>query len=174
MNFLNKRTRAMNEEWRENLASYFQRMLPLLCSLLMLFFSYVPLDLPISNHVRPSVGMICAYFWLLHRPDVFNLFSVYVLGLVEDVISSAPVGSNIFAMLVMYLLVTNLSRFFNAKPFVIIWYGFVLFSLRRGRRRAGAGRWWPPPRVLAQRGLFPAEADTAFPGSCPPLPWPAR
>ena len=47
----------------------------------------------------------------------------------EDVISSAPVGSNIFALLVMYLLVTNLSRFFNAKPFVIIWYGFVLFSL---------------------------------------------
>lgn len=119
----------MNEEWSENLASYFQRMLPLLCSLLMLFFSYVPLDFPISNHIRPSVGMICAYFWLLHRPDVFNLFSAYVLGLVEDAISSAPVGSNIFAMLVMYLLVTNLSRFFNAKPFVIIWYGFALFSL---------------------------------------------
>ncbi len=119
----------MNEEWSENLASYFQRMLPLLCSLLMLFFSYVPLDFPISNQIRPSVGMICAYFWLLHRPDVFNLFSAYVLGLVEDAISSAPVGSNIFAMLVMYLLVTNLSRFFNAKPFVIIWYGFALFSL---------------------------------------------
>lgn len=119
----------MNEEWSENLASYFQRMLPLFCSLLMLFFSYVPLDLPISSHICPSVGMICAYFWLLHRPDVFNLFSVYVLGLVEDIISSAPIGSNIFAMLVMYLLVTNLSRFFNAKPFVIIWYGFALFSL---------------------------------------------
>lgn len=119
----------MNEEWSENLASYFQRMLPLLCSLVMLFFSYIPLDLPISNHIRPSVGVICAYFWLLHRPDVFNLLSVYILGLVEDIISSVPMGTNIFTLLIMYLLVTNLSRFFNAKPFVIIWYGFALFSL---------------------------------------------
>lgn len=73
--------------------------------------------------------MICTYFWLLHRPDVFNLLSVYLLGLTEDVISSAPFGSNIFALLVLYVLVTNLSRFFNAKPFVIIWYGFALLSL---------------------------------------------
>lgn len=119
----------MNDEWSENLTLYFQRLLPLLFSLLLLFVSYIPLDLPISNNIRPVVGMICTYFWLLHRPDVFNLLSVYLLGLTEDVISSAPFGSNIFALLVLYVLVTNLSRFFNAKPFVIIWYGFALLSL---------------------------------------------
>lgn len=119
----------MNDEWSENLTLYFQRLLPLLFSLLLLFVSYIPLDLPISNNISPAVGMICTYFWLLHRPDVFNLLSVYLLGLTEDVISSAPFGSNIFALLVLYVLVTNLSRFFNAKPFVIIWYGFALLSL---------------------------------------------
>ena len=119
----------MNDEWSENLTLYFQRLLPLLFSLLLLFVSYIPLDLPISNNIRPAVGMIFTYFWLLHRPDVFNLLSVYLLGLTEDVISSAPFGSNIFALLVLYVLVTNLSRFFNAKPFVIIWYGFALLSL---------------------------------------------
>ena len=119
----------MNDEWSENLTLYFQRLLPLLFSLLLLFVSYIPLDLPISNNIRTEVGMICTYFWLLHRPDVFNLLSVYLLGLTEDVISSAPFGSNIFALLVLYVLVTNLSRFFNAKPFVIIWYGFALLSL---------------------------------------------
>ena len=86
----------MNDEWSENLTLYFQRLLPLLFSLLLLFVSYIPLDLPISNNIRPAVGMICTYFWLLHRPDVFNLLSVYLLGLTEDVISSAPFGSNIF------------------------------------------------------------------------------
>ena len=87
----------MNDEWSENLTLYFQRLLPLLFSLLLLFVSYIPLDLPISNNIRPAVGMICTYFWLLHRPDVFNLLSVYLLGLTEDVISSAPFGSNICA-----------------------------------------------------------------------------
>ena len=118
----------MNDELSANLTMYFQRLLPLLFSLLLLFVSYIPLDLPISNSIRPSVGMVCVYFWLLYRPDVFNLLSVYLLGMAEDIISSAPFGSNIFALLVMYVLVTNLYRFFNAKPFVIIWYGFALLS----------------------------------------------
>lgn len=118
----------MSEEWSENLTLYFQRLLPLLVSLFLLFVSYIPLDFALSNNMRPAVGMICVYFWLLHRPDVFNLMSVYVLGVTEDIISSAPFGSNVFAVLVMYVLVTNLARYFNAKPFIIIWYGFALLS----------------------------------------------
>ena len=49
----------MNDEWSENLTLYFQRLLPLLFSLLLLFVSYIPLDLPVSNNIRPAVGMIC-------------------------------------------------------------------------------------------------------------------
>ena len=119
----------MNDEWGETLTLYLQRLLPLLFSLLLLPVPYVPFNMPVSNNIRPAAGMICVYFWLLYRPDVFNLLSVYFLGLTEDIISSAPFGSNIFALLVMYVLVTNLSRFFNAKPFIIIWYGFALLSL---------------------------------------------
>ena len=46
----------MNDEWSENLTLYFQRLLPLLFSLLLLFVSYIPLDLPIPNNIRPAVG----------------------------------------------------------------------------------------------------------------------
>lgn len=119
----------MSEEWGENLALYFQRLLPLISSVFLLFISYIPLDIPLSNNIRPAVGMICVYFWLLHRPDIFNLLSVYILGLIEDIITSAPFGSNIFALLVLYVLVTNLAKYFNAKPFTIIWLGFAVLSL---------------------------------------------
>lgn len=119
----------MSEELSENLALYIQRLLPLISSVFLLFISYIPLDLPLSNNIRPAVGMICVYFWLLHRPDIFNLLSVYILGLIEDIISSAPFGSNIFALLVLYVLVTNLAKYFNAKPFTIIWSGFAVLSL---------------------------------------------
>ena len=29
----------------------------------------------------------------------------------------------------MYVLVNNTSRFLNAKPFIVLWYGFVVLSL---------------------------------------------
>ena len=119
----------MARELGENITSVFQRVLPFLSSAVLVLFSYVPLDFMFLNSIRPAMGIICVYFWLQHRPDLFNLGSVFCLGLLDDVVSASPLGSNIFEMLLMYVLVNNTSRLLNAKPFVVLWYGFVLLSL---------------------------------------------
>lgn len=119
----------MAQELDENFTSFFQRLLPFLTSVILVLFSYVPLDVIFFNSIRPAIGIICVYFWLQHRPDLFNLWSVFGLGLIDDVISSSPLGSNIFELLLMYVLVNNTSRFLNAKPFIVLWYGFVVLSL---------------------------------------------
>jgi rod shape-determining protein MreD len=78
--------------------------------------------------MRPAVGMVCVYYWIIHRPDIFNLLSVYVLGMFEDILSSIPMGGNIFTFLVLYILLLNLGRFFNGKPFIVTWYGFAILA----------------------------------------------
>ena len=103
----------MQDEVAENLKNYLQRMTPLLFSVFLIMLSYVPLDFPLANNIRPAVGMVCVYYWIIHRPDLFNLVSVYLLGLFEDVLSEVPLGTNIFTLLVLYLLLLNLARFFN-------------------------------------------------------------
>ena len=119
----------MSEELRENLAASLQKLLPLLTSVILVLMSYVPLNFAAANNLRPAVGLMCVFFWMLHRPDVFNLFSVYFLGLVEDIVTSAPFGANIFACLIMYLLVRNLAGYLIGKPIVVTWYGFAVFCL---------------------------------------------
>lgn len=119
----------MAKELDENITSVFQRLLPFAVSALLLLFSYVPFDFMFLNSIRPAMGMICVYFWLQHRPDLFNLGSVFFLGVLDDVVTSSPLGSNIFELLLMYVLVNNTSRFLNAKPFVVLWYGFALLAL---------------------------------------------
>ena len=119
----------MGKNLDENISSLFQRLLPFLSWVLLVLLSYIPLDFMFLNSIRPAIGIICVYFWLQHRPDLFNLGSVFCLGLVDDVISSSPFGSNVFEMLLMYVLVNNTSRFLNAKPFVVLWYGFGVLAL---------------------------------------------
>lgn len=119
----------IDKDLDSNITSYFQKILPLASSILLLLISYIPLDFSIFNNIRPAVVLVCVYFWMLHRPDLFNLFSVFLLGMTDDIISSAPMGSSIFEVLVMYLLINNLQRFFNGKPFAITWYGFAILSL---------------------------------------------
>ena len=52
-----------------------------------------------------------------------------IAGLIDDFLSSSPLGSNIFEMLLLYVLINNTSRLLNAKPFVVLWCGFAALSL---------------------------------------------
>ena len=119
----------MNEDFNENVVPLFQKSLPLISSIVVLFLAYLPINMALFNNMRPDLGLACIYFWMLHRPDLFNLASIVVLGLVDMVISSALPGASLLAYLTMYLLLYNTQKFFNAKPFVVIWYGFMALSL---------------------------------------------
>lgn len=115
----------MNEEFRENVTAYFQRITPFLISAVMIFISYIPLNFYASGIMRPELGLICVFFWVLRRPDLFNMFSVFFLGLIDDILSSAPLGSNIIVYLTVYQLVMSMYSFFYNKPFIVSWYGFA-------------------------------------------------
>ena len=56
----------MSEDLDENITSLFQRLLPFMSSVLLLLISYIPLDFSVFNNIRPSIGLICVYFWMLH------------------------------------------------------------------------------------------------------------
>ena len=119
----------MNEEFDENVVSFFQKILPLFCSVLIVLLSYLPINMVIFNNIRPDYGMICIYFWILHRPDLFNLTSIVILGIFTMVLSSSIPGLDLLGYLTLYLLLYNTQKFFNTKPFVVIWYGYMALSL---------------------------------------------
>ena len=114
----------MDESLGEHIALGLQRFLPLLASILMLLVAHMPVGIALPGNIKIVVSIACVYFWLLYRPDLFNLWSACLLGLFEDAMSAAPLGTGLFSMLLCFVLVTNLARFFTAKPLVIIWYGF--------------------------------------------------
>lgn len=115
----------MREEIKENIKLSMQRIVPFLLSLMFILFNYIPANIGIPNIIRPEMGLLCVFYWVLCRPDLFNMFMVFFLGLVSDVMSASPIGTNIISYLTMYLIVSNLSKFFNNKPYSIIWYGFA-------------------------------------------------
>lgn len=115
----------MNEDWDETLKSYIQRLLPLATSVVWVALSYMPFDFLLSTNIHPNVAVICVYYWILHRPDVFNLFSVFILGLFDDILTSAPLGSNIFQLLLLYVLIGYMVKYFNGKSFELLWAGFL-------------------------------------------------
>ena len=112
----------------ENFKAYLQKMLPFVSSVVFLFCSYLPFDLLPIKTIHPELIFVCIYFWMIHRPDLFGLLSVFFLGLIDDLISNVPMGTNVFAVLILFAFLSNLLRFFNGKSFVITWYGFMFVA----------------------------------------------
>ena len=119
----------MSEDFEERVISVFQRLLPIITSVVLMLLSYLPVNFSILTIVRPDLALACVYFWMLHRPDLFGLTSIVVLGIVDGAVSSAVPGAGLLLYLTMYVLVYNTQKFFNAKPFVMVWYGYMALCL---------------------------------------------
>ena len=116
----------MREGWHEVLANWLLRWLPLFVSILWLMVSFIPLKSELSANARPMFGLMCIYFWTAYRSDLFSLMSVFVLGMISDVLSVAPLGIYLFMYLIMYLSVIKISKYINDKTFEILWIGLAL------------------------------------------------
>ena len=114
----------MRDDLKENIRVSLQHSLPFLLSLLYILINYAPSRLWLLNDIRPAVGVICVFYWMLYRPDLFNMVVVFVLGFISDILSSAPMGTDIISFLAIYVVISNLSSLFNNKPFTFIWLGF--------------------------------------------------
>ena len=116
----------MKESLREILNGYFKKTIPLLTTLFLVLIGFVPTHLPFSHFLRPDLALICLYFWVLYRLDLFGVLSVIVLGLVVDSLSGAPFGMNICVLVFAYILTITYGSYVNTKPFLISWIGFAI------------------------------------------------
>ncbi len=116
----------MRENWRETVSNWILKGLPLFVSVLWIMLLFIPLRSDIGANARPLVGVMCVYFWAVYRPDLFNVWSVFILGVVSDILSVSPMGFYLFLYLVMFVLVTHLAKYITEKNFEILWVGLML------------------------------------------------
>lgn len=117
------------DESISNVVSYqLKKILPLISSVLLVLFTYIPLSVPLLKFLRPDVALICVYFWTLYRRDLFGPISVALLGVVSDSLTSLPLGTNMFVFIFVYIMSINYARFVNAKSFAVGWFGFAIIS----------------------------------------------
>lgn len=98
----------------------------LACTLLLL--SIVPLRIPLLNLVFPAVALVSVYYWTLYRPDLMPPVAAFLVGLMDDVLSGAPLGVNALVFVLVHAAVSTQRGFFLGKSFAIVWLGFALLA----------------------------------------------
>src|ERR1700743_3642510 len=77
-------------------------LLPLLCGLVAVLLSNLPLSLTNGLVPAPLLGLVPIYFWGLVRPDLMTPAAVFVIGLAEDMMAGGPPGVWTLSFVIAY------------------------------------------------------------------------
>ena len=113
---------------KEKIGLFLRHRIPLAATLILMFLFFVPINSLQLSYFRPSIGIICVYYWTVKRGYMFGYFSAFIVGFLMDVYSSSPLGLNIFAMMLLMFMTDWTVRYFQSS-FSLSWFLFGILTL---------------------------------------------
>jgi rod shape-determining protein MreD len=102
------------------------RLVPFVLAVVLVILSIVPLGFPGYAAVMPIFSLIAVYHWTIYRPELMPSYAVFVIGLLQDLVTAAPIGLSPLLLLITRAAVSSQRRFFVGKLFPFVWWGFAL------------------------------------------------
>ena len=113
------------DQWARNIT-------PAGLTLVLVILSVVPLRIPGYAEIAPVLALMSIYHWAIYRPNLMPLGAVFLLGLLQDLLSGSPVGLYVLVFLTVYGVVLSQRRFFAGRSFIIYWFGFAIIAFGAG------------------------------------------
>ena len=105
-----------------------RQLTPSMLPLILVIIGVVPLRILEFSTVMPLVPLMAVYHWAVFRPRLLPAYAVFLIGILQDILTGAPVGVNALVFLLVYGAVLTQKRCFTGKSFLILWLGFSLIA----------------------------------------------
>jgi rod shape-determining protein MreD len=101
---------------------------PVALTLLLTVLSVVPVRLPAASTLAPDIVLIAVFYWTVHRPDLMRLWTVFVIGLLGDVLSGTPLGVHPLVLMLVHAAIISQHKIFRGASFGMVWWAFSLIA----------------------------------------------
>ncbi|MCB2107031.1 MAG: rod shape-determining protein MreD [Rhodobacteraceae bacterium] len=106
-----------------------RHFVPFGVTIFLLLFGLTPTHIPGFAPVSPMLTLMAVYFWAVYRPDAIGYGFAFAVGVVEDLLTGTPLGSSALVLMLCQWIVFRQQKFFNARPFFVVWLAFCLVAL---------------------------------------------
>ena len=129
-----------------------RRLIPAGLSVVLVLVTVVPFPIPGYGAMVPMLALASIFFWAIHRPGLLPPVVVFVIGLVQDILTGALVGSGAVVLLLVYGLIVSQRIVFRNKSFLVVWWGFMMVAFGAGALN------WLFASAFAGQLIFPGAA----------------
>lgn len=104
------------------------RLLPIATTLLATVISIQPARIPGYAALAPAFTLMAVYHWTLYRPDLLAPLALFLIGVTQDLLAGAPVGTTPLVLLLARAVVLRHRRHFVNRSFPFVWAGFTMLT----------------------------------------------
>jgi rod shape-determining protein MreD len=101
-------------------------LVPGLTLLLATLLALLPLGAPGWGQVAPPFLLMAIFWWSIHRPSAIPPSVAFLIGLLQDLASGAPIGQCALLLVVTQWVISGQRRFLAAQPFLLVWGAFAI------------------------------------------------
>jgi rod shape-determining protein MreD len=112
----------------QRLDTWARRFLPVGLSLLFVLVTVLPVPVPGYASLIPMLTLAAVFFWAVHDPRLLPPIVVFAIGLIQDSLSGAPMGTGTVVLLAVYGITVAQRRTFRNRSFIQVWAGFTLVA----------------------------------------------
>jgi rod shape-determining protein MreD len=105
------------------------RLLPIATTLLAIVISIQPVAIPGYAALTPAFTLMTVYHWTIYRPNLLPSATLFLLGLVQDLLAGAAPGMTSLILLLTRTGLLPHRRHFVDRPFPFVWAGFTLLAI---------------------------------------------
>jgi len=98
-----------------------RNLTPFLLSIALVLITVLPSGIPGLAAVAPPLALMSIYHWTVYRPNQLPVSAVFVVGLLHDLLTGAPLGLFTLVFLTAYGVTLTQRRFVAGKSFLIYW-----------------------------------------------------
>lgn len=116
----------------ENLMRLLKAATPTLLGLLGVFMLAAPIRLFEGYIATPIIPLVVVFFWSIYNPDVLPAPGVFLIGLLQDLLTGSPLGLWAFVYLTTQFIVSSQRSYFLGREQKVVWIGFTFAAIAAG------------------------------------------
>lgn len=106
---------------------FLQRHIPFLFSFFLLLLGMLPWRVLFLSHFAVPIVYASLFFWTVFSLNLLSPFTVFLLGLLADLLTITPLGYYTFLFLIFYWGILLDRQFLVGRSFLFLWGAFCAF-----------------------------------------------
>lgn len=107
-------------EFFQRLDAAGKALVPALLSSFLIILTLLPLRAPEVAPLTPALGLTAVYYWAVFRPDLLPAWLAFLLGLLQDLLTGAPLGTGVILLVSMHFFVAAQRKIFVNPSFTML------------------------------------------------------